>query len=244
MFLLACSSEPTLTIATAANMQSSMEEITGGFEQETGIQTFLIVSSSGALSTQIEQGAPYDVFIGADSRYTNELYNKGLTTSKPEVYAIGQLVLWSNTGLIPTIDILTSDKVDKIAIANPKTAPYGVATIEVLKNIGIYKSIQNKLVYGESISQCNHFIKSGAAQIGFTSLSTVLDPNIEGAGKWMLIDQELHGPINQSAVVLKRSSLSEEAKRFYDYMFSESAQGVMEKYGYLIPADDNTKSEL
>src|SRR5215471_8585656 len=161
-----------LTVAAAANVQFVMYELTKDFESSTGIKTDIILNSSGKLNAQIKEGAPYDVFVSADMKYPEELYKTGFAISSPNVYANGLLVLWTTQpNITPGADlkILTSDAVKKIAVANPQTAPYGEASVEAMNYFKVYDQVKDKLVYGESISQTNQYISSGAADIGFTA---------------------------------------------------------------------------
>ncbi|PCJ94456.1 MAG: molybdate ABC transporter substrate-binding protein [Flavobacteriaceae bacterium] len=224
----------TLTIATASNMQFAMTEIVQSFTKHTGIKCHIITGSSGKLTAQISEGAPYDIFLSANIKYPEELYKKGFTSSKPIIYAYGGLVLWSTMHEKPSLSILLKDTITHIAIANPKTAPYGEAAVLVLKNAGIYEEIKNKLVYGESISQTNQFILSGAADIGFTSKSVVLSPKIKNEGNWISINEDNHSPINQGVVLLKSSNRKQKGERFYTFLFSEQAQNILKKYGYSV----------
>lgn len=230
-----CSNENTLNIATSANMQFAMNEIVSEFEKENNIKTELIVTSSGKLTSQIEQGAPFDVFVAANKKYPTYLDSLGLTTSTPQVYAHGKLVLWTLKELTPSLTLLTTDSIKKIAIANPKTAPYGKASIDVLKHYRIYEKVKPKLVFGESISQVNQFITSGAVDLGFTAYSVVSNTKMKTIGKWTPISLNDHTEILQAVVTLKRSTNPEEAKAFYSFLFSERAQEILNKYGYLTP---------
>jgi len=225
-----------ITVATAANMQPAMKEIIQQFTKKTGLKCDLIVSSSGKLTAQIVEGAPYDVFISADMKYPTEVFEKGLATEEPEVYANGKLVLWASKDSInPSIDLLTSDNIKHIAIANPKTAPYGIAAIEVLTHYGIYEKVTSKLVFGESISQTNQFITSQAADIGFTAMSTVMDPAMKGKGKWVEVDASTYSPIHQGMVVIKHEgNAKESASAFYDYMLTEKAKTILRNFGYSV----------
>ncbi|NJB72568.1 molybdate transport system substrate-binding protein [Saonia flava] len=232
----------TLTIATASNMQYAMKELTRSFKEQTGTECVIIVGSSGKLTAQIMEKAPYDVFVSADIKYPNELYKKGFAESKPSIYALGKLVLWSTTHKNPNLDSLTNNSIKNIAIANPKTAPYGLAAVEVLKEMKLYGKVEDKLVYGESISQTNQFILSGAADMGFTAKSVVLSPNLKEKGYWVPINIS-YEPISQGIVLLKNSSLKKESKQFYDFLFSKKAQETLEKYGYSVPVDTKETSK-
>lgn len=214
-------------------MQFAMEEIAIAFEKEHGTQVDLIISSSGKLTSQIEQGAPFDVFVSADMKYPQYLYDHNLTTKAPEIYAYGQLVLWTLNEGKPSIESLTNNNIEKIAIANPKTAPYGQASMDVLKTHGLYLLVENKLIYGESVSQCNQFISTKSADIGFTSMSTVLAPNMKTTGHWIKIDSTDHSPITQGVVVLKKSKKQKEAQLFYDFLMSDLAQNILAQHGYM-----------
>ncbi len=142
-------SKGNLTIATAANVQFAMQKLIRTFTQETGIKCHMILSSSGKLTAQINAGAPFDVFVSADVKYPQELYENGLTQEPPKIYAYGKLVIWSfNEPIDSSFEILASEKIQHIAIANPKTAPYGAAAVEALKHYGVYQTTKEKLVFG------------------------------------------------------------------------------------------------
>lgn len=235
---MGCKDTSKLIVATSANVQFPIEEIVIQFEQESGLEVDLVVSSSGKLCSQIEQGAPYDIFISANLDYPQYLNSKGLTKADPKIYAYGQLVLWTCKNIEPNIDLLTSDKIEHIAIANPKHAPYGVATVEVLERLGIYNEIESKLVYAESVSQCNHLISSEAVDVGFTSLSAVSNDEMKSTGNWIEVSSDLHSPIEQAVVILNKTENISESRKFFDFMFSEQAKEIFVKYGYQIPENE------
>ena len=223
-----------LTIAVAANMQFAMEELKQAFVEDTGIACETIIGSSGKLTAQIREGAPFDVFISADMKYPTELFKWQLTLEDPEIYAYGKLVLWSMVdNLKPSIDLLTKDVISHIALANPKTAPYGAAAVEVLKRYKIWEDVKSKLVYGESIAQTNQFITSKAAEIGFTAKSVVLSPAMQHQGKWYELDQDIYPPIAQGIVLLRqRKSHHTDARKFRDFLFSIKGKNILNKFGY------------
>ena len=160
-----------LTVAAAANLQVLMDELVTTFEKESGASVDVVIGSSGGLTAQIENGAPFDVFMSADMSYPQALFKKGLAAEEPKVYVYGLLVFWTSKSLDlsrPLGDVLGDPLLKKIAVANPKTAPYGRQAVNVLKSLDIYLRVRPKLVYGENISQANQFILSGAADGGFT----------------------------------------------------------------------------
>ena len=226
--------ESVITIATAANMQFAMEALREQFTTETGIECRLVVSSSGKLTAQIQEGAPFDVFVAANMKYPQEIYLNGYAEKPPIIYAYGQLVLWSmRNDLEPDLSILKDASIKQIAMANPKTAPYGQAALEVLKKLELDTAIQQKLVYGESIAQANQFILTQAADIGFTSMSVVLSDRMQGNGRWKAVDEKLYQPIEQGLVLIKTSETkAEQARQFYNFLFSSSARKILTDYGY------------
>ena len=235
--LVGCSQsrDYALTIAVASNMQFAMEEIVTAFERNTNLSCATVVSSSGKLTAQISEGAPYDVFVSADMKYPEVLFRAGLTKQQPAVYAYGKLVMWSAIeGLQPSINQLLSPEVKHVALPNPKIAPYGIAAMEVLKHHNILESIQKKLVYGENISQTNQFIISKSAEIGFTAKSVVLSHQMNEKGRWVELDQNLYTPLAQGVVVLdnERCRLS---NQFFDFLFSPEAREILQKFGYEVP---------
>lgn len=239
-FLSGCSTNENqkLTIATSANMQYAIHDLVSTFTMETGILCEVVVSSSGKLTAQIATGAPYDVFVSADMKYPAHLFNKGFTIAKPEIYAEGKLVLWSTSDKInPSIEILTNNQIKHIALANPKTAPYGSAAMEVMDYYKITEIVKPKLVYGESISQTSRFITSGTAQIGFTAKSVVLSPQVKGKGKWIEIEGNTYKPIAQGVVILNnRKEHLEQAKKFQEFLLSSVGKEILDKFGYNVSA--------
>lgn len=236
IFLISCTkqSQDNLHIATASNMQFVMHELTASFTKETGIQCEVIVGSSGKLSAQIKQGAPFDLFVSANMRYPEDLFTSGFTTKKPTIYAYGRLVLWSmSTSANLSLDYLMSDNVKHIAVANPRIAPYGIPAIEVLKNEGIYESVKEKLVFGESISQTNQFITSEVAEVGFTAKSVVLSPNMKENDNWIELNITSYTRIAQGVVILNnRNDHREDAQKFHDFLLSQKGGKILIKFGY------------
>jgi molybdate transport system substrate-binding protein len=227
-----------ITVATSANVQFAMEEISKEFEKETNIKVKSIVSSSGKLSAQIDNGAPFDIFVSADTKYPDSLFKKGKTYLKPKIYAKGLLVLWTlkDFKLDKNLNILKNYKVEKIAIANPKNAPYGEQAISVLDKLNLKDSLKSKFVYGDSIAQVNNYIFSKSVDIGITSKSTVVSPKMKGIGNWLELNNSYYKPIEQSAVILKygQENNLENATKFYNFIFSKKTKNILKKYGYLV----------
>jgi len=235
---LAIASNESVTVATSANVQFAMNELKKEFEKQTGIEVKPIISSSGKLASQILNLAPFDVFISADMEFPEKLYKENFAVTKPCIYAHGLLVLWTmkDLDLSKGLDILKQKEILKIAIANTRTAPYGKEALKILSKTNILKDVQEKLVYGESISQVNNYIISNTADIGFTAKSVVLSPEMKNKGKWVEVNKKLYSPIPQGIVILKHGKENNyiSSKKFYDFMLSESAKKILEKYGYIV----------
>ena len=228
-----------VTVAVAANMQYPMNALKEKFEAQTGIKVEVILGSSGKFTQQIQESAPYDVFISADTSYPQTLYSKGFATATPKIYARGLLVLWSTTpGIKPAKDLklLTAENIKKIAVANPKIAPYGVAAEQAMKYYNLYDQVKDKLVFGENITQTNQFILSQSADIGFTAKSVVLSDEMKGKGAWVDLDQKAYSPIAQAAVVLKHGAETNKdaSEKFYNYLYSKTAKEIFKRFGYLV----------
>lgn len=212
-------------------MQFAMEALSEEFTASTGIKCNVIIGSSGKLTAQILEGAPYDLFFSADLKYPKTLAAAGLAEESPKVYAHGQLILWGPT--LDSVPPLDSKAINHIAIPNPEVAPYGKAAMEFLIKEGVLGVVEPKLVYGESVAQTNQFITTGAAIIGFTSLS-VVSAGAEDKGSYRLINPEDYMPIQQAFVVLKsRPELSENARRFVEFLDSSQGKEILTKFGYL-----------
>lgn len=225
-----------LRIATAANMQFAMDELIKDFQKKSRITCELVISSSGKLSSQIREFAPFDVFISADTLYPNQLAREGFTIDSTTIYAYGKIVIWTiDPDFEPILDSGTLKKVQHIAIANPKTAPYGVAAIQFLKYNNLYERVEKKLVFGESISQTNHYIITGAAEIGITAKSIVLSPVLKIKGRWTEPETDSYQPIAQGMVILKNAKNQENALRFKEYVLSAEGRNILASYGYMVP---------
>ncbi len=213
-----------------------MKALVQEFGKQSSIPCEIIVGSSGKLSAQIKEGAPYDIFVAADMKYPQDIYESGHSTKAPKPYAYGRLVLWTaKKDIKPRIAILSTDKVKHIALANPKTAPYGRASVEIMRNHKILDQVEGKLVYGESISQTNQFILSQAAEIGFTALSVVMSPSLKNKGSWTAISDSSYTLIEQGACIINRKNESKKGvSTFYSFLYSVEAKTILKQYGYSI----------
>ena len=224
-----------LTLPIRGSFESSLLGLAKSFSERTGIECELIIGSSGKLTAQITEGAPYDVFVSANLKYPETVFENGFADEPPRVYALGKLVLWSvKKDIKPSLESLKEPSVKHIALANPKTAPYGQAAVEVLKHFEIFDAVNDKLVYGESIAQTNQFIISKSAEVGFTAMSVVRSPQMKNEGFWKEIDPKYYAPIEQGIVVIQRKNRDiSKAQQFRDFLFSTTAKQILKDFGYL-----------
>jgi molybdate transport system substrate-binding protein len=229
----------SLTVAVAANAQYAFADLRTAFKKETGQDVQPVYNSSGKFAAQIMNGAPFDVFLSADMTYPEKLQGAGFATGAPRVYAHGALVLWTmqDLDLKHWQQTLSDPAVEKIAVANPKTAPYGAETMKALTRLKLDAALSPKLVFGESIAQTNQYIYSKAADAGFTAKSVVLSPAMRGKGRWVDLPTDAYRPIAQGAVILTHGQQTHPAlaRQFYDFLFSEKSRAIFERYGYLLP---------
>ena len=228
-----------ISVAVAANLSDVIEVFKTEFAKtnpNTKVNT--VLGASGKLTTQIKAGAPFDVFLSADMKFPESLFGEKLAVTKPVVYASGALAMMSTKGLDLSkgMALLNDVNVQKIALANPKTAPYGTAAVEAFKKAGVYEKVEAKLVYGESISQTVQFTTT-AADVGFVNKSAFYSETmkryVEGKD-WVNVDVTLYTPIAQGIVILKQAQNNAEAKAFYDFVLSAKAKQIFKNYGYLV----------
>jgi len=227
-----------ITVAAAADLKFAMDEIVTSFKQENvGDEVEVIYGSSGKFNTQIQQGAPYDLYFSADIAFPRALAKAGLAASEVTPYAFGRIVLWSATmdATQMTLESLLDAGITRIAIANPRHAPYGKRAEEALRSSGLWEKVEPKLVYGENIAHTAQFVQSGNAQVGIIALALAVNPGLAGKGGYWLIPDKLHEPLEQGFIITKRAEGKPLAKRFSDYMSSKSARAVMTKYGFVLP---------
>lgn len=237
--------DETLKIAVASNFRTAAIEITDIFTSQTGNKVIISSASTGKLYAQIINGAPFDIFLAADESTPMRLENKNLTIGDSRfTYAYGRLVLWGLDLKAPVNSeqyVAKFGKYNKIAIANPKLAPYGAAAVDVLKNLGLYDNAVTKLVYGENINQTFQYVASKSTEIGFVSLSQAKNYYNDTVAAYWIIPDNLHKPIRQQAVLLSRAKDSKVAYDFLNFMKSTLVKRLLEEnYGYYIEKDDNS----
>ena len=242
--LPALSMAQTTTVAAAANMQFALEEIAARFHADSGDSLKLVFGSSGNLYRQISEGAPFQLFLSADEDYVQQLVAAGKTVDEGALYALGRIVLMVPKGSPVTVDsqlqglkaALAAGQVDRFAIANPEHAPYGLLAEQALRHAGLWDALQGKLVLGENVAQAAQFATSGNAQAGIIAYSLALAPGVAKRGEFALIAQDWHQPLRQRMVLLKSANATAEA--FYRYLQQPTAQAILAKYGFDLPAHD------
>lgn len=223
-------------VAVASNFLLPLKELAREFEKSTRDKVIIISGSTGKLFAQIKQGAPFDVFLAADSARPEilEKENLGVRGSR-FTYAVGRLALWSvgyKKSALKNLQVLKGQSFRYLAIANPKTAPYGKATEQVLRKEGFWGQLQTKLVRGENISQTLQFVFSRNADLGFVSLSQLKGNQVKLKGNFWVIPEDWHDPIRQQAILLKRAQNNKAALEFLHFLENKRAQKIIESYGY------------
>jgi len=224
-------------IAAASDLRYALDDIIELYrEANPGANIQVIYGSSGKMTTQIINGAPYDIFFSADISFPERLKEEGMTATEPAVYAIGRIVIWSSTldAASLTLDDLAAGNIRRIAIAQPSHAPYGLRAKEALQSAGVWEAVEGKLVYGENIAHAAQMTESGAAQVGIIALSLAKFPELARHGHH-LIDDELHNPLTQGYVVTRRGGQKPEALAFADFMTTSAAHEVMVRYSFVMP---------
>ncbi len=235
LFLSTYATAGTIRIAVAANVSYAMNDLKKEFNaMYPNIKVEVILGSSGKLTAQIINGAPYQLFMSANMSYPNRLYEDKIATTKPVVYAQGTLAMLSvkESNFKDGIFILNNKNIEKIAIANYKTAPYGLATKEALENTKLYKKLKHKFVYAESISQTVSYTMHGA-DMGLIAKSSLFSPQMAQYKEythWIEVDSSLYTPIDQGIVILKNANAEVDA--FYNFMLSKKAKNILKEYGY------------
>jgi molybdate transport system substrate-binding protein len=231
-------------VAAAADLKFAMDDLAARYQKQTGNRLDVTYGSSGNFFSQLQNGAPFDVFFSADIEYPRKLEAAGL--AEPGTlyeYAVGRIVIWTPPGSKLDLAVrgwkaLLDASVQKISIANPDHAPYGRAAVAALRKAGIYDQVSAKLVYGENISQAAQFVQSGNAQAGIVALSLAASPAMKDGQSWE-VPADMHPPIEQGAMVLKSAKDKEAARAFVDFVKSDAGRATLAKYGFTFPAAAN-----
>jgi molybdate transport system substrate-binding protein len=230
-----------ITVAAAADLSAALTEVAANYQKQTGSSVKLSFGASGALTQQIQNGAPFDVFFSADMDYPRQLIAAGQADAATlHRYAVGRLVLWAPADSAldfehKGMDVLLDPSVKKIAIANPQHAPYGRAAVAAFKHYGLTDKVADRLVLGENISQAAQFVESGNAQVGLAALAHALAPAMQGKGKYWLIPAEAYPALDQGVVVLSHSANKPEAAAFLAYIKTPEVATVLKRYGFSVP---------
>ena len=228
-------------VAAASDLSFALTEIAEQFARDGGQRVELVFGSSGTLTRQIRDSAPFEMFLSADETFVEELAKAGLTRDRGTLYAIGRIVLFAPTGsplnpregLDGLARLLAGGRVTRFAIANPEHAPYGRAAEGALRKRGLWNDLQSRLVLGENVSQAAQFATTGNAVGGIIAYSLALAPNLQNRGTYTLIPDADHAPLRQRMVLLKRAGPIVE--RFYRYLQEAPARAILERYGFALP---------
>lgn len=229
-----------LTVAAAADLTFALKEISTNYEKQTGTHVKIIFGSSGTLTTQIENGAPFDMLFSADITYPKKLEADGL--SEPGSiyqYAVGRIVLWtpkdSKVDVSKGMTCLPSREAQHIAIANPEHAPYGRAAVSAMTKAGVYDQVKGKFVLGENVAQAMQFVDSGNAEVGVVALSLALAPTVVDRGQYWEVPLDSYPRIEQGAVIVKASRNKKAAKSFLMYVRGAEGSAILKRYGFFLP---------
>jgi molybdate transport system substrate-binding protein len=222
-------------VAVAANFAGAFQQITAAFQADTGHTVITSVGSTGKFYQQVKAGAPFDVLLAADDETPKKLEDEGLAVQGQHfTYAKGKLVLWSaKPDLVdPKGEVLSKGNFDKLALADPKLAPYGVAALEALGKLGVLDKLKPKIVQGESIAQAYQFIATGNADVGFVALSQVAPPGKAPTGAWWVVPARLYTPLLQDAALLQKAEGSAASKALLAYLKGDKARAIIKAHGY------------
>jgi molybdate transport system substrate-binding protein len=230
-----------INVAAAADLSAALQELAASYQKRTGVAVKLSFGASGALTQQIQNGAPFDVFFSADMDYPRQLIAAGQAESATLYrYAVGQLVLWvpkdspldvEHKGM----EVLLDPRVKKIAMANPQHVPYGRAAAAALKHYGMNERVSDRLVLGENVSQAAQFVESGNAQAGFVALAHATAPAMQGKGKYWVVPAEAYPPLDQGVILISHSPHPSDAAAFLGFVRTEEAAGLLRRYGFRSP---------
>jgi len=234
-FIVMSTQAQTVKVAAAANLRFVFDEIKANYAIANPRATVTAnFGSSGALLQQVLNGAEFDIFMAADNSFPVKLKDQGAASGEIKIYALGKLVLWSNTlDVSKGLEILTDPSVKRVAIAKPELAPYGDRALEVLKSSGLYDKVKDKIIYADNISQTAQFAQTGNAEVAFLAMSLTLTPEMKGSV--YLIDPKLYKPVEQAMVLVKSWKVNPEAAKFMKFVLSETCKPIFEKNGYIVP---------
>jgi molybdate transport system substrate-binding protein len=230
-------------VAAAADLQFALTDVAKAFRAVDGRDVRLTFGSSGNFFRQIQEGAPFEMYMSADEQFVLDLSAAGLTENDGDLYAVGRIVLFVPRGsplqpdgtLTDLATALGDRRVTKFAIANPEHAPYGRRAEEALRHQGLWEAIEDKLVLGENVSQAAQFAMTGGAEGGIVALSLALSPSVSDLGTFALIPDEWHEPLRQRMVLL--DGAGETARAFYAFLLGDDARAIMRKYGFVLPGE-------
>lgn len=230
-------------LAAASDLKFAVEEIAAQFRAATQRDVRLVFGSSGNFYRQIEQGAPFQIFMSADEAFVYKLADSGRTEDRGHLYAIGRLVLFARHGAALKVDpafaglrkALAAGEIKRFAIANPEHAPYGRAAEQALRKARLWDEIRPRLVFGENVSQAAQFATGGSAEGGIFAYSLALSPQIARTGQFVLVPENMHEPLRQRMALVK--SAGDTARAFYRYLQEPAARGIFKRYGFVLPGE-------
>ncbi|HXG93683.1 MAG TPA: molybdate ABC transporter substrate-binding protein [Blastocatellia bacterium] len=226
-----------LLVAAAADLTPAFEELGQKFEQQTGKKITFTFGSTGNLTKQIENGAPFDLFAAANIEYIEQLERQELIVpGTKQLYARGRITIWTRADSpiqIRSLEDLARSDVKRIAIANPEHAPYGVAAREALQSAGIWQSVESKIAPAENVRQALQYAETGNADAAIVALSL----SVQSSGRWALVPEDLHRPLDQALAIIKDSKHEQLARQFADFINSPEGRAVMRKYGFILPGE-------
>lgn len=234
--VLAPAQAAPLTIAAAADLRAAMPELLQIYARDQpDVETRVTFGSSGKLATQIEQGAPFDIYFSADEAYPQRLHAQGLALAAPQRYAIGRLAIWVRTSGAPKLEDLVDARYARIAIANPEHAPYGARARQVLQRAGEWDALLPRIVYAENVAQALQWVDSGAADVGVVALALLPQAGGRDADKRRLIDAQLHDPLWQAVMVVRSSPQRAQAQAFQDLVLAPEGREILQRFGFDLP---------
>jgi len=231
----------TITVSAASSLNDAFQDLSKQWEQDTGNKIAFNFGSTGQLAQQIERGASPDLFVAADRKQIDLLDQKGLIQPDTKaLYGRGRLVIWTKQEsplTVKSLKDLAKPEIKRIAIANPDRAPYGMAAKQALESLGIWNTIQPKLVLSETIQQAQQYAETGNVDVALTALAL----SIQKPGKWDLVPENLHKPLDQTMAVPKSAKYPEQGKQFAAFINSPKGRPTMQKYGFILPGESIAK---